>query len=1040
LKAFHVLSLPLLTLYATTFALAQSTDASISGAVVDPTGKVIPDAIIEILNEETEVYYGGKTNGAGIYSVAILPPGQYRVQASKEGFKTIIKAGITLNVQSALALNFTLPIGAASETVTVDSGSSMLNTTDASVSTVVDQKFVANMPLNGRSFQDLISMTPGVVTQSPQNTEQATGTSGDFSVNGQRTESNYYTVDGVTANTSGGNGGGLGGAATGGTVAASTALGTTQSLVSVDALQEFRVESSTYSAEYGNSPGGQFVLVTRSGTNVLHGTVFDYLRNNFFDANDWFNDHYSDPQPALRQNDFGGTLGGPVLIPKLYNGKDRTFFFASYEGLRLDQPTAAIIQYVPDLFMRQQARSAMQPILSAFPLPNGIDYGSAANPNLAQFIEPFSLPSAINSTSIRMDHIISPKLSLFFRFGDTPSSTVSRPNFARDTTSSDATTYTLGVTSQLSPRLSDEFRLGYSRSNSSQIGVLDNFGGATQTNLTADLGGKSSVTTLPEILLYSSTIGESLMVPYYGMNLSRQWNLVDTFNFSLGHHNVKIGIDDRHIKSPVLPPSLVPVAEFLETQTILSGTPNVTDISTFKTATPLFNEAALFVQDEWKLRPGVTVSMGLRWEVDPPPTEEHGDDAYTLLGSIDNPASLRLAPQGTPLWKTYWYNFAPRMGIAWTPHVQPARETVVRGGGGVFFDTANEIAAKGYSYFGFSAYQLFSEVPIPYTAGELNVPISTVAPYTTGTIIAFPSRLQLPYTLEWNASIQQALGKSQAFTVSYVASNGRRLLGVQQLSLTSLNPNFGTVQYLANGITSNYQSMQLQFQRSVAHGLQAVASYTWSHSIDFGSEATELPLQRGNSDFDVRHNLQAGISWDLPIVRSQNFVRNLINGWGLDARFNARTAFPITLGGALMTDPTTGSQFDGGLNFVPGQPTYLHGSLYPGGKVINKTAFSLPATGITGDAPRNFVRGFGATQLNLAVRREFTLHEGVGLQYRAEAFNILNHPNFGYVDPQYTDLTFGEATETLNSSLGTVASQYQQGGPRSMQFALKLHF
>jgi hypothetical protein len=782
------------------------------------------------------------------------------------------------------------------------------------------------------------------------------------------------------------------------------------------------------------------VLVTRSGTNVFHGSAFDYLRNNFFDANDWFNDHYGDPTPALRQNDFGGTLGGPVWIPQLYNGKDRTFFFASYEGLRLDQPTAATIQYVPDLFMRQQATSVMQPILDVFPLPNGIDYGSAANPSLAQFIKPFSLPSAIDSTSVRLDHIIGPKLSLFFRFGDTPSSTVSRPYFARDTTQINAQTYTLGVTGQFSSSLSNEFRLGYARSSSSQIGTLDNFGGATPTNLTAALGGNPSISTRPEIILYYYGIGDAFLTSFYGKNLSRQWNLIDTLNLSVGHHNIKFGADYRHIKSPVLPASVVPLAEFLDTPAVLSGTPDVSEIFNYKSATPLFSEIALFVQDEWRLHPGLTVSLGLRWEVDPPPTEEHGDDAYTLLGSVDNPASLSLAPQGTPLWKTAWYDFAPRLGIAWTAHNQPGWETVVRAGGGVFFDTANEFAALGYSSFGFSAYQLYFGVPIPYTASELNVPISTTAPYTTGTIIAFPAHLQLPYTLEWNTSIQQALGKGQAFTISYVGSNGRRLLGVQELSLASLNPNFGTVEYSANGITSNYQSLQLRFQRSIAHGLQALASYTWSHSIDFGSNATALPLQRADSDFDVRNNFQAGVSWDLPTARSRELISNLINGWGLDARLMARTAFPVTLEGALLTDPATGSQYNGGLNLISGRPTYLYGPQYPGGKAINPAAFSVPATGTAGNAPRNFVRGFGATQLNLAVRREFPIHDALALQFRAEAFNILNHPNFGYVDPIYTDTTFGQATQMLNSSLGTMATQYQQGGPRSMQFSLKVHF
>jgi hypothetical protein len=289
-------------------ANAQSTNATISGAVDDPTGNLILGADVEIANDSTGVVYSAMTNHSGMYLVPILPPGHYHVQVSKPGFKTIIKADVMLYVQSAVALNFTLPVGATSESITVDAGSPALNTTDASVSTVVNRDFVENIPLNGRSFQDLISLTPGVVTQSPQNTSQSVGTSGDFSVNGQRTQSNYYTVDGIAANISSGNGNGIGGAATGGTLGGATALGTTQTMIPIDALQEFRVQSSTYSAQYGRSPGGQFSLLSRSGTNILHGSAYDYIRNNFFDANDWFNDHYGSPQPALRQNDFGGTF------------------------------------------------------------------------------------------------------------------------------------------------------------------------------------------------------------------------------------------------------------------------------------------------------------------------------------------------------------------------------------------------------------------------------------------------------------------------------------------------------------------------------------------------------------------------------------------------------------------------------------------------------------------------------------------------------------------------------------------------------------
>jgi hypothetical protein len=226
----------------------------------------------------------------------------------------------------------------------------------------------------------------------------------------------------------------------------------------------------------------------------------------------------------------------------------------------------------------------------------------------------------------------------------------------------------------------------------------------------------------------------------------------------------------------------------------------------------------------------------------------------------------------------------------------------------------------------------------------------------------------------------------------------------------------------------------------VTKGIQAVASYTWSHALDYGSNATALPLQRGNADYDVRNNFQAGVSWELPKLAKERWLGAAVNGWALDARLISRSAFPVTLGGNVVIDPTNGSEYDSGLDLVAGEPMYLYGSQFPGGKAINPASFSLPADGEEGDAPRNFVRGFGEAQLNLAARREIHLHDPFVLQFRAEAFNLLNHPNFGYIDPTYTDATFGQATQMLNSSLGTVASQYQQGGSRSMQFALKLLF
>jgi hypothetical protein len=1042
LRCLCALQLLLFALCATTLAVAQSTDATISGVVVDTSGKVIPDAGIEILNEETGVHYSGMSNGSGIYTVSILPPGQYRIQVSKDGFKTIIKPGIILNVQSALALNFTLPIGAASETVTVDAGTSSINTTDASVSTVVDRQFVSNIPLNGRSFQDLISMTPGVTTQSPQSTSGTgyIGASGDFSVNGQRTESNNYSVDGVSANVGGGNGYGVAGAATGGAVAASTALGTTQSIVSVDALQEFRVLSSTYSAEYGRSPGGQFNFLTRSGTDHMHGSAFDYLRNSFFDANDWFNDHYGSGFAALRQNDFGGTLGGPVLIPGPRDLRKDSFFFLSYEGLRLTQPQAASAQLVPDEFLREQAPAAVQAVLNVFPLPTrgGIDYGTASSPSLAQFLKSYSVPSELNSSSLRIDHVFGRKLAAFVRAAYTPSSADTRSLSSVSQLAFDTQTYTLGATSQLSGRFNNDFRVGYARSDSQVLESLDSFGGALPINLATAVGAGSSPAAQPTVLLDFAGAGYTQISSGPTSNGSRQWNVVDALNYVTGKHALKFGVDYRHLASPISPSSPEVYAQFYSASDVLNNAASETSVVEVVNSTPIFQDFAAFAQDEWRASPRLALSLGLRWEVNPPPTGANGQDAYTVSGMLSTPSTLGIAPRGTPLWHASWLNFAPRLGAAWKARSEPGWETIVRTGGGVFYDTDNQIAAQGFTAAGFGSSETYFGVPIPLTPEQIDLPIGIAPPYST--VYAFPAHLQLPYTLEWNLSLEQALGKIQSFTVSYVGSNGRRQLEEKEESLSSLNPNFTYLLSFNGGLSSNYNALQAKFQRTLSHGVQALASYTWGHAIDFGSTYSVLYVLRGNADFDVRDTFSGVLSWNLPEISRGAAAKALLNHWGLDGRFIARSGFPVGLEGRLRINPATGGFYYSGVDSVPNQPVYLYGSQYPGGRTINSAAFTTPSGTSLGDAPRNFVRGFGESQFNLAARREFDLPEKLRLQFRAEAFNLMNHPNFGYVDPHLTDATFGQATQMLNQSLGTLASQYQQGGPRSLQFALKLLF
>lgn len=1037
-------------------ARAQSANGTISGTVFDPVGRVIPGAEITVVNDATRVQSYTKTNGDGVYVVPNLPPGSYRLQVAKPGFKTLIKPDITLNVQDALAINFTLPVGAISEIVTVQGGVPLVNTEDGSLSTVVDQSYIRNMPLNGRSFQDLILLTPGTVTQSPQtstNYAVGLGETGEFSVNGQRTDSNYYTVDGVAANVGAAPGLEMGSSPGGsGSIPTATALGTTQALVSVDDLQEFRVQSSTYSAEYGRNPGGQFAFETRSGTNDWHGSAYDYLRNGIFDANDWFNDYLGINQPALRQNDFGGTLGGPMEIPGLYDGRDKTFFFVSYEGLRLAQPQEASINYVPDGALRATAPASVQAVLNAFPVANGPDVGSG----IAEFLASWSNPSWLNSTSVRLDHVVSDKLRLFFRFSDTPSNVERRGNGTATTPTQQSTlhydsrTFTGAANSVFPSHLNNDFRINYTSNAVVSRTVIDEFGGNTPVDLTqlSELPVSSQVTALLLYGGYEIAIGQG-----QSSGRQRQWNIVDVASLLRGRQQFKIGVDYRRL-TPVAAPAS-PFAEYLyESESAVQSDNALVVAENYAEAHLLYTNLSALVQDDWKVSERLGISLGVRWEVDPAPGVTQGLKPYTIEGS--SASSWTLAPQGTSLWKTTWYNFAPRASLAYVLRDERDFETVIRGGVGIFYDTGQQAGSASIQGPGFSLLHVIpsGSFPIPPTEASFPIVNPPVPPYPIA--IGFPAHLQLPYTTEWNGTVEQSFGKSQALSVSYVGSHAARLLEGAEFSGSEIgNPNASAFVFYQNGLTADYNALEVQFRRRLSGGLTALASYTWSHCIDYGSQDLFLPYERGNCDFDVRHDASAAFSWDAPSPTKNTFLKAVSAHWGVDGRFTARTGFPVSLAGNSQFDPATGQEFDAGLDLVPGQPVYLYGANCestlqglgdlplgkgcPGGRAINPSVFTVPSTGV-GDAPRNFARGFGAWQADFAIRRDFPVHEGLHLQFRAEAFNVFNHPNFGYVNPMFGQKTFGQATGTLASTLGVLSPLYQMGGPRSMQFALKLIF
>src|ERR1700733_4570391 len=387
---------PLLLLLVTCLihpALAQLETATVSGQVADPSGLTVAGAHVKLVDIDRDTSAIAITSNSGLYTFASVRPGRYRMEVNAAGFRIVNVTGLTLNVQDHIEQNFRLQIGSVAESVTVEANAQQVNTTDATVSTVVDRQFAEKLPLNGRSFQTLIQLTPGVVLTANNGID-----TGQFSVNGQRASSNYWMVDGVSANigisATSVPGNGLAGA-----LGSSSVFGGTNSLVSVDALQEFRILTSTYAPEFGRTPGGQISIVTRSGTNKFHGSAFDYLRNDVFDASDWFNGYTNDPplrKAKERQNDFGGTVSGPIF-------KDETFFFFSYEGLRLRLPQTSLTT-VPDLSARQNAVTATQPFINAFPFdPNQPDLGNG----IAQFNASYSNPSTLDAYSLRVDQRIS---------------------------------------------------------------------------------------------------------------------------------------------------------------------------------------------------------------------------------------------------------------------------------------------------------------------------------------------------------------------------------------------------------------------------------------------------------------------------------------------------------------------------------------------------------------------------------------------------------------------------------------------------------
>ncbi len=1096
LRSYKVLSgLFLLTLLlAVPLRCGAQETGTITGTAVDSSGAVLPNVSVVATNVATGVRRETTTGAQGTFTLVSLPPGTYNIEARAGGFRVEQVRDIVLHARDQLTLTLTMQIGVTGETITVTADAAHVNTESATVATTVDRQFVENMPLNGRSIQSLLLLTPGIT---PVVNIQGTNSGGSFAVNGMRPASNGFSVDGVNANFAA-SPGSFNNFQTSGNLPGFSVLGTTQTLASVDAIQEFKVQTSTYNAEFGPQPGAQVSIVTRGGTNTFHGSAFDYLRNDVLDANDWFADRLKTPKPPERQSDFGGTLGGPVWIPGLYSGKDKTFFFFSYEGLRLRLPQF-VGSNVPSLCIRgmgsclptvagvvdKPAVAAMLPILNAFPLPNGIaekQPNGAAN-GLAEYFLSFSNPSDVDTTSIRVDHNFGPRLSVFARYNNSPSDQITRSgsNLAVVSPSGLNTwTFTAGATATFTPQLTNDFRINYSSNQTFGTSTQTTLGGAVPVArgalIPSDLDNKPTQANAVLSGLPGATqlLFPSLSAPGLIDASNYQFNVNDTLSWVVGTHQLKFGGSYRHSTPAAANNAYLFIGQFTSLAGIQNGTAALSIQQSNLPSYPIFDQYAWFAQDTWKVTHRLTLNYGLRWDYLPPPGERN-DHFGAAPTQITNLSTLKLAATGTPEWNAPQANFAPRFGAAYQLRQSAGHETVLRGGFGLFYDTGNDRSTQNSGRYPWAFQRTIANLSYPLNSALIQptaLPLTVAPPYPTG-LTMFDPNLKLPYSWQWNAAVEQALGADQKLSVSYVASAGRKLLQAVTTPMASApisNPNFAagaTIQLTTNHSTSDYDSLQVQFQRRLSHGLQALASYTWSHALDDDSDSnTGRVAKRGNAAFDVRHILSTAITYDLP-KPSNRFARAVFGYWSTDTTFHAQTAPPIDISSATIIDPTTGGTISVRPNVNAGVPWYLHGSactasniqtingvtgpvICPGGVRVNPAAFSNPAAGQSGTLGRNQVRGQGAWQLDYALRREFPIRERLKLQFRAEAFNLFNHPNFGFgsslngtissSQANLTSATFGEPTSMLNRSIGGMNQLYQLGGPRSFQFALKLMF
>jgi hypothetical protein len=1053
---------------------AQVAGATLSGTVTDQSGAVIPNTQIAVKNNATGVTRTVTADPAGFYTAPNLLPGTYEITATASGFATEVQSGVTLTVGAQQVLNLVLQVGQVTQRVQVTGEAPAVQLASSSISAVVNSTTVRELPLNGRSWTDLAALQPGVdaiLTQVPFTAGGDRGTRGfgaQLTISGARPQQNNYRLDGVSLNDYGNGGPG-------------SVLGGN---LGVDAIQEFSVLTSNYSAEYGKTAGGVVNAITRSGTDQFHGNIYEFLRNSALDARNFFD---RGKIPPFRRNQFGGSAGGPIR-------KDRTFIFGDYEGIRQSKGIA-FTDTVPSAAARAGNLStgavtvdpSAAKYLPFYPLPNGPLLGAGD-------IGIFSFPSQQvvheNFLTTRLDHKISDKDSLFgtYMYDDTPYQTPDSLNNRFLGSHTNRQIVVLEESRIFNPTLINTVRVGYNRS-----GVANNASVSAINPLTAD----RSLGAIPGHAAAEVTVGS---LTYFqggtgaGGSYFYHWNSFQGYDdafLTRGTHSLKFGVAVERMEFNELSAGDNGVFTFNSLSDFLTNKAKRFQ-GELSTTTPRGFRQSLFggyVQDDWRARPNLTLNLGLRYEMTTVPTEVQGK-LSNLLNIPDPTPHL-----GDPYFSNATLrNFDPRVGFAWDPFRNG--KTAVRGGFGLFdvlplpYQTAYlTLVSEPFAQSGY-----VSKVPLgSFFAGAF--PLLTPSARGQSFIEHNPKR---NYVMQWNLNVQRELTSSVTALVGYVGSRGvHQPFRVDDVDIVipaltpqgylfpspvgngnKINPAFGDIRGMLYEGNSYYHALEVGIQKRMSRGLQAQGSFTWGKSTDTSS-ATVAGDQFANSisswwnwfntkvshavsDFNVGRTLVINVTWDVPGLKSLSGPAGWITkGWELGGIYTASDGVPFTATFGTDGDPLGLNSKDPwdfpnrligpGCNSLvnPGNPNnYIKTQCFAvptAPSAAFYTANCDPTFGtfpqcfnLRGNSGRNILTGPGTSNLDFSVFKNNYLKrisENFNVQFRAEFFNILNRANFAVpVTPDHTDIFDSTGTPTgvagLLTSTATTA--------REIQFALKI--